>query len=440
MINTAIKTTVKKPARTAVKKLSTLILAFTSLSLAIQNVHAEDFEIAKATASSNVKIAIVPFAGSDVSKIIANDLTTLGEFSLNTNLPEQPHSSGEIMPLVWQQKGIPYVVVGNSVKSGNNAVINYELIDINNNARILTERPSKVTARNDINSLRMAGHKIADHIYELLTGIKGDFSGKLAFIVESGTGKNKTATLMVSDVDGENATAIYQTKGAIKSLAATGNGRQVVFTAGQNDLYPLVYTADVYGKNVNLVTPEKANHIGGSLSPDGSQLLYSSDIGGNFDIYLAGSNGGGSRRVVASPAADISPSWAPDGNSFIYTSDPGGNNRPRLYSYNLRSGTSQALPYGGGGYASDGRYSMDGKKIAYTTLSGGVIAEVGGGSRTVSSLAEAPNVSPNGQHIVSSRGNAITIMSGGNAVSIDPTAKSPVKGKILKPVWLKPQS
>lgn len=270
--------------------------------------------------------------------------------------------------------------------------------------------------------------------------VPDDLSGKLAFVLESGIGRNKTSTLMITDITGDKPPSVIRSfRGGIKSLAGSFDGRTLIFTAGEPNTYPLIYTADVGSSNVQLVTPEKANHVGASISPDGSQILYSRSVGGNPDIYLASSGGGNPRRLTTSPAADTSPSWAPDGNSFIYSSDPSGNNRPRLFSYNLRTGTSQPIS-AGGGYATEGRYSPDGKKIAFTTMSQGSIATLGGSAHTVSNIAEAPTFSPNSQNIAYSQGNAIVlVLASGKTMAINPLAKSNIKGKILKPVWLKAQ-
>lgn len=274
-----------------------------------------------------------------------------------------------------------------------------------------------------------------------------DLSGKIAFVVESGTGANKTSTIVVTDAaNTDNTIPIASVKGFIQTLSASANGRQLAFTAGANNLYRLIYVADAYVPNsARLVTPEKANHSGASISPDGTQILYSSDRditnsgNSNMDIFVADIGGGNPRRVINHPAADIAPNWSPDATGFIFTSDRvGGNNRPRLYRYNFATGAIQALGIGGG-YASNGQYNANGTKIAFNTFSQGAIADVGGASRVVSSIDEPPGISPNGQNYVYPRGNVLTIVTPSRTLTIDPLAKLGMRGKISKPVWLKSQ-
>lgn len=296
-------------------------------------------------------------------------------------------------------------------------------------------------------SLGFSSHAVHAEDFEVAKAaptapVQDDLSGKIAFIVQNGAGANATSYLMVSDVTGENPTPIATIKGIVKTLSASANGRQLAFTAAPVNNYPLIYTADAYTPNsVQLVTPEKANHSGASISPDGSQLLYSSGAGSSsMDIFLASVGGGNPRRIINHPAADTAPSWSPDGTGFIFSSDRGGgNNNPRLYRYNLATGATQALGIGGG-YAADGHYSSDGKKITYSTFSQGAVADVGGGSRVVSSVAEAPSMSPNGQNIVYASGNGYVVITPSKKMTVNPLANTNIRGKILRPVWLKAQS
>ena len=98
-----------------------------------QTVYADnvDFTLVKQAPRSATQIAIVPFAGAEsISGIITNDLTNLGQFSLDNNLPERPHSSGEVTLPVWQHNGVPYLVVGSTRSNRGNVEINFEVINV----------------------------------------------------------------------------------------------------------------------------------------------------------------------------------------------------------------------------------------------------------------------------------------------------------------------
>lgn len=427
----------KKLAQSTVIK---LIAAGLAISL-LPQANAADVTIVKTAPRSNTQIAIVPFAGAEsISGIITNDLTNLGQFSLDNNLPERPHSSAEVTLPVWQHSAVPYLVVGNTRSNRGDVEINFELIDVAS-GRVL-EGVQRVVTKNNPQALRMAGHKVADRIYELLTGIKGDFSGKIAYVVEAGQGKNRTSRLVVSDVDGYDPKVIYEVKGTIKALTPSADNRHFTFMSQQTVGYPVVFSADVNGGGATNLTPFKANNLGAAISPDGSSVLFSSDFEtGKSQIYLS-RGGSAPQRLTNDPVGAIFPSWAPDGNSFVFTSNRGGNNRGQIYRYNFGSGSATALT--GGGLNSMGRISNDGKKMSYLagTNQGMVMDLASRASTPINNvgLSEAPSISPNGQHYIYSGGNVITIVSNGKRVSISPAQSGAPSGKIYGPIWLRPDS
>jgi TolB protein len=416
----------------------TLLLAITAVGYA-PLVQAADITIEKAAPRSNLQVAIVPFAGAEsISGIISNDLTNLGQFSLDNNLPERPHSSGEVTLPVWQHKAVPYLVVGNTRTNRGDVEINFEVINVGTGE--VMQGAQQVKTKNNPQALRLAGHKVADKIYEILTGIKGDFSGKIAYVIESGTPKNRVSRLVISDVDGYNPQIIQTVNnGTIKALTPSANGRTFTYTVQQAG-YPVVYSADVMGGGVTNLTPFKANNLGASVGPDGS-VIFSSDFeGGKPQIYLA--SGGTPRRLTNDPVGAIFPSWAPDGRSFVFTSDRNGNNRGQVFRYNMGSGSVQQLTRGG--LNSMGRISNDGKKMSYLAgTNQGMVMDLASGSATGVNnvgLSEAPGISPNGQHYIYSSRNVITIVSNGKTVSISPSQNGVPNGTIYGPIWLNPEA
>ena len=400
----------------------------------------DELVISKVAPRSNTQIAIVPFAGAKgVSDVAENYLINIGQLAGSDSLPETPASSGEVHLELWQARQVPYLVVGNSRSNRGDVEINFEVIDVKT-GQILGGGVQKEKTKNNPQALRLTSAKVADKIMELITGIKGDFSGKIAYVVEQGTGKNRKSSLVVSDVDGYNPQIIRSVQGSIKALNPSANGRQFTFVEQQYNGYPMVYVADVLGGSASLVTPYKANNLGGAISPDGTQLLFSSDKDGNPDIYLASSNGGNPRRLTNSPAPDMYPSWSPDGKSFVFTSDRHGNNRGQVFRYNITTGQTQQLT--SGGLNSMARISNDGKKMSYLagTNSGVVRDFTTGAVQSINNagMSEAPSISPNGQHYIYSTRNAITISTKGNTVSINPSQNGVPKGTIYGPIWLNP--
>lgn len=398
---------------------------------------AADVTIVKAAPRTNTQIAIVPFAGAEsISGIVANDLTNLGQFALDSNLPERPKSSGEVTLPVWQHQGVPYLVVGNTRSNRGDIEINFEVIEVGS-GRVL-DGVQRVSSRNTPNALRLAGHKVADRIYELLTGVQGDFSGKIVYVVENGTGKNRVSRLIMSDVDGYNPEILREYRGTIKSLNPSLDGKSFTYTA-QGEGYPVVYASDVVSKSSRLLTPFRANNFSASISPDGSRVLFSSDKDGNPEIYLS-TGGGAPQRLTNHPMADIAPSWAPDGQSFLFTSDRNGNNRPQIYRYRFATRSIEQVSRGGS-YNTSGRISSDGKKMSFLsgTQQGAVMDLITGRVSAINNagLSEAPSISPNGQHLIYSGRNVIIIKSEGKTISINPHQNGVPAGVIREPIWLK---
>lgn len=418
---------------------TSIVLAISALSTqtALAN---EELVISKVAPRSNTQIAIVPFAGAKgVSDIVEQYLTTIGQMAGSDSLPENPASSGEVHLELWQARKVPYLVVGNTKTNRGDVEINFEVIDVRT-GQVMAGGVQKERAKNNPQSLRFASAKIADKIMEIITGIKGDFSGKIAYVVEQGTGKNRKSSLIISDVDGYNPQVVRNVNGSIKALNPSANGTKFTFVEQQHNGYPVVYVADVLSGTANLVTPYKANNLGGAISPDGSQLLFSSDKDGNLDIYVANANGGNPRKLTNSPTPDMYPSWSPDGKFFVFTSDRHGNNRGQIFRYTLATGQIQQLT--NGGLNSMARISNDGKKMGYLSgTNSGVVRDFSTGAiQAVNNvgLSEAPNISPNGQYYIYSSRNSITIHNKGNQIHINPSQYGVPRGTIYGPIWLNP--
>lgn len=381
--------------------------------------------------------AFVPFAGDTVmSSIILNDLGKTELKVTSENLPQQPHSSNELagtLP-VWQSIGIPYLVVGSSSTNRGKVTTNYEVIEVKS-GRILAGKQS-LTANNDKESMRYAGHVIADKIYELITGTPGDFSGRIAYIEEIGIGKDKTSSLKIMDADGENARTIYTVKGSIFSPAWSPDGKRIAYSVQGDQSYPTIYIQNVDGSGPRTLTPFSGSNMDPSFSPDGSKILFSSSFEGSADIYEISVSGGQPNRIINWPGSEIQPSYAPDGKSFVFVSDKAGLNKPQIYRYEFGSGRTTKLS--NSSYAARPQFSSDGSQIAFLNGSSAAIMN-SNGAVTVNigntGIDEGPSFSPNGNRVVyaSKQGGKgiITIKSLNGGETFGKSGK----GIILSPVW-----
>ncbi|MDX2372968.1 translocation protein TolB [Psychrobacter sp. PP-21] len=421
------------------KKLLVSLLASASALLASQSLLAAPvvLELDYDIPVQQNQVAFVPFAGDSVlSPIILNDLSNTELTVTSQNLPQQPRSSSELVGTlpVWQNMGIPYLVVGSTRTNRGKVVTDYEVIDVKS-GRVIEGKQS-LTADNNRESMRYAGHVIADKVYELITGISGDFSGRIAYIEETGTGKQKVSRLKVMDADGENAKTITEVAGSIFSPAWSPDGNRIAYSVQREKSYPVIYIQNVSGGGASVLTPFSGSNLSPSFSPDGSKILFSSSFEGSADIYEMSVSGGTPRRLTNLPSSEVQPSYAPDGKSFVYVSDKTGFNKPQVYRYEFGSGRTTKVS--NGGYATSPQFSSDGTQIAF--LSGRSAAIMNNSGAVTTNLGntgidEAPSFSPNGKRVVyaSTQGGkgVLTIKSLNGGAAFGKSGQ----GIIRSPVW-----
>ena len=421
------------------KKLTTLCISASCL-LASTSLFAKEIVVLQDSFEIPVQqnqVAFVPFAGDSVlSPIIVNDLSKEGLKITSQNLPQQPRSSSELagtLP-VWQNLGIPYLVIGSTRTNRGKIITDYEVIDVKS-GRILEGKQTSTTNK-DPDSMRRAGHVIANKIYALITGTPGDFSGRIAYIEETGAGKEKVSRLKVMDADGENAKTITEVTGSIFSPTWSPDGNRIAYSVQRDKSYPVIYVQSVSGGGATPLTPFSGSNLSPSFSPDGSKILFSSSFEGSADIYEMSASGGQPRRLINWPSSEVQPSYAPDGKSFVFVSDKTGFNKPQIYRYEFGSGRTTKVS--SSGYATSPQFSNDGSQIAFLSGRSAAIMNSGGAVTTNlgnTGIDEAPSFSPNGKRVVyaSKQGGkgVLTIKSLNGGESFGKSGQ----GTIRSPVW-----
>ncbi len=389
-------------------------------------------------------IAVVPFdvsklAGKlpiDLAQIVSSDLNRSGVLTVMERgaLPASPHYSNQVKYQQWRGAGQDYLVVGR-VREDSPGVytIEFQLLDVLKQKQLLG-RSMKAKKRN----LRSRAHQISDFIYQQITGTRGAFNTRIAYVRAQENAARKYV-LQVADTDGFNEQNVLESDEPIMSPSWSPDGKSLAYVSFENRR-PEIYIQQLATARRSKVSGFSGLNSAPSWSPDGKFLALVLSKDGSPDVYTLNTATKRLKRLTKHRAIDTEPVWTQDGRSIIFTSDRSGS--PQLYQINVEGGRVKRLTFEGT-YNSAASLSPDGKYIAMVHGERGQykIAQLDRetGNLTVltdSSLDESPSFSPNGRMVLyaSTRGNNGFLY----AVSIDGRAKhklSDQAGNIREPVW-----
>lgn len=383
------------------------------------------------------KIAIVPFSGDQtIYSVVEGDLNHSGRFtSASQGLPSSAQLN-QINADSWHSSGIPYVVVGDVTQADENTKkIHYQLYDVEKQQYLLNEVVTVPNSR-----IRQAGHTISDAIYQALTGIKGDFSGRIAYVLRNPATPAQRYTLQIADTDGERPFTVVSSHYPILSPAWTPDGKNVAYVSFETKR-PAIYMQNLATGQRETLTSYKGLNGAPSFSPDGKSMLFTASMDGNPEIYQMNLETHQLQRMTNDSAIDTEARYAPDGKSFIFTSDRGGS--PQVYRYTFDDESTKRVTFRGG-FNARATLSADGKKlamvhrptgsnfkIALQDLNSGVVNVL-----TPTTLDESPSFSPNGQMVVyaTQEGNKglLSIVSTNGQFHMNLPSE---QGEVREPAW-----
>ncbi|MEO8654569.1 MAG: Tol-Pal system beta propeller repeat protein TolB [Ramlibacter sp.] len=349
---------------------------------------------------TQLPIAIAPFRGEaqapqKIAAIVQADLERSGQFraidAAGATLDET--SRPDVTP--WRQKGADSLAAGSVSRLVDGRYdVRFRLWDVVR-GQDLGGQSYAVPA----GDLRLAAHRIADYIYEKLTGEKGVFSTRIAYVTKAGNRYN----LWVADADGENAQSALASSEPIISPAWSASGAQLAYVSFESRK-PVVYVHDVASGKRRLIANFRGSNSAPAWSPDGRTLAVTLSRDQGSQLYTIDANGGEPRRLTQSSGIDTEPVFAPDGRSIYFVSDRGG--APQIYRMPSSGGNPERVTFTGS-YNISPAISPDGRWLAYISRINGAfklqVMELGGGavhSLTDTTADESPSFAPNGRLIV----------------------------------------
>lgn len=247
--------------------------------------------------------------------------------------------------------------------------------------------------------LRLVAHRIADYIHEKLTGEKGVFSTRIAYVTKSA----RQHSLWVADADGENAQIALASPEPIISPAWSPSGSQLAYVSFESRK-PVVYVHDVATGRRRLLANFRGSNSAPAWAPDGRSLALTLSRDGGSQLYAMDASGGEPRRLTQTQGIDTEPVFAPDGRSIYFVSDRGG--APQIYRMAASGGTAERVTFAGT-YNISPAISPDGRWLAYVSRINGAfklqVMELASGTVTgiTDTLAdESPSFAPNSRLIV----------------------------------------
>ncbi len=390
-----------------------------------------------------VPVAVVPFEHSalgeldaDIAAVVQADLVSSGLFTAlpRTDMLEQPSEPGAVNYGNWRALHVDHLVIGRiRAQDSGSWAVEFRLLDVFRGTETLAfEIPVSRSG------LRYAAHKVADLIYQQLTGHRGVFNTQIAYITAEGPIKQRRTRLLIADADGYNARELVSSSEPIMSPTWSPDRRQMAFVAF-NDGRSAVYLQTVATGRVRKITERPGINGAPAWSPDGRRLAVTLSYEGNPEIYIVDVATGATTRLTHSSGIDTEAAWSPDGREILFTSDRGG--RAQLYRMPVEGGVAERLTFEGRSNAR-GSYSPDGKRIAliHQDDSGYRVAvmERDTGRLTVlgeGPLDESPSFAPNGIVIIyAHQGRGGTELA---TVAVDTKIRRSLRqsGDVREPSW-----
>jgi TolB protein len=355
-------------------------------------------------------IAVVPFGATPglmpstaIDAVVSANLARSGLFAplKVSDMIAQPNRQDQVFYNDWRLLGVDFLVIGQMTRDAAGLYrVQFELYDVLRQSRLLQE-----TVNGSENQLRDIAHYISDKVYEKLTGVKGAFSTKIAYVSVAQNGRSQNFRLIKADADGERAQMVLESPEPILSPTWSPDGKQLAYVSFEGRR-PGIYRQVIATGEREKLTSYPGLNSAPSWSPDGRRIAMVLSKDDNPEIYVLDLGTRQLTRLTQHFSIDTEPAWMPDGRSIVFTSDRGG--RPHIYQIDVQTRELKRLTFEGA-YNARPRPMPDGSGIVYVhrAVAGGPfhIALQNLERNTVkvlteTSFDESPSVAPNGSMII----------------------------------------
>ncbi len=349
---------------------------------------------------TQLPIALPVFRGEasapqKISSIVRADLERSGVFRSADAAGVVADESSRLDPAVWRQRGADFLATGSiSALADGRFDVRVRLWDV---VRVqdMGGQSYAVSAA----ELRLVAHRIADFIHEKLTGDKGVFATRIAYVTRTA----QRYHLWVADSDGESAQSALSSPEPIISPSWSPNGAQLAYVSFESRK-PVVYAHELATGRRRLLANFRGSNSAPTWSPDGRQLVATLSRDGGSQLFAIDPAGGEPKRLTQSSSIDTEPVFSPDGRSIYFVSDRGG--APQIYRMPAAGGNAERVTFTGS-YNISPTPSPDGKFLAYISRVGAAfklhlmdLANSNVSALTDTSADENPSFAPNSRLIL----------------------------------------
>jgi TolB protein len=384
---------------------------------------------------TQIPVAVAAFrdetrAPVPVAEVVRADLQRSGLFRI-VDAPAGLDESSRINIAEWRGRGADALAVGSVMRLADGRYdVRFKLWDLVKGEELLGQSHVALPA-----DLRLVAHRIADSIYQNLTGERGVFATRIAYVTKAGS----RFQLHITDADGEGGQIALASPDPIISPAWSPNGRELAYVSFESQK-AVVWVQDVQSGQRRMLANFRGSNSAPAWSPDGRDLALTLSRDAVAQIYLMSRDGGAPRRLTQSQAIDTEPAFTPDGRQIYFVSDRGGG--PQIYRMPASGGNAERVSFSGS-YNISPAISPDGRALAYITRQGGafklMVQELAGGAPvaiTDTSDDESPSFAPNSRLLV------YTSRAAGRDVLMTSTLDGRIKSRLLttgadmrEPAW-----